>query len=360
MGEGEASGGDGVVWRTRVTSLLGIERPIVQGGLAHLAFAELAAAVSEAGGLGQITAVTTGSPAALRAEIRRLRRRTGRPFAVNLAIGHVPIEPYLDAALEEGAPAITITGGNPEAALRRSEGAGVRRLVLVAGVRAARKAADLGAEAVIAVGHEGGGHIGRDDLGVMALLPRVVEAVDIPVLASGGIVDGMGMLAAFALGAEGVEMGTRLVATAECRAHPRYKAALVAARETDTVVIERSVGRPGRVLDGPYARRILALEAEGADLRALLPLLEGERNRRAALAGDMDEGYVWAGQGVGGIRDIPTVAELFERMEGEFACALARVSSLASGLQGEAFHVAQRGGEEGEEPELKGGGEEER
>ena len=319
-----------MIWNTRVTTLLGIERPIVQGGLAHLAFADLAAAVSAAGGLGQITAVSTGSPEGLRAEIRRLRAVTDRPFSVNLAIGHIPIEPFLDAALEEGAPVLSITGGNPEAALRRSEGVGVRRLVLVAGVRAAKKAESLGADAVIAVGQEGGGHLGRDDLGVVALVPRVVEAVSIPVLASGAIVDGATMLAAFSLGAEGVEMGTRFVATAECRAHGAYKEALVAAKETDTVVIERSVGRPGRVLSGPYAERILEREHSGADIHDLIPLIEGSHNRRAALDGDLDGGFVWAGQGIGGIRDVPTVAELLGRMEREWDESLARVRTRRS------------------------------
>ncbi len=314
--------------RTRFTQLFGIDLPIVQGGLAHLAFAELAAAVSNAGGLGQITALSTGSPEALRAEIARVRTLTDRPFAVNLAIGHLPIEPYLDVALAEGVPAISVTGGNPEAAFRRSEGHAVRRLVLVAGVRAARKAESLGADAVIAVGQEGGGHLGRDDVGLVALLPRVVEAVAIPVLASGGIVDGQGLAAALALGAEGVEMGTRFVATVECRAHARYKEALVAARETDTQVIERSIGRPGRVLAGAYAARILAREADGADLSELIPLIEGRHNRRAALEGDLEEGFVWAGQGAGGIRDIPTVAALLTRMEAEARAAAGRLSAL--------------------------------
>lgn len=327
-------------WQTRLTQVLGIERPIVQGGLAHLAFAELAAAVSNSGGLGQITALSTGSPQALGQEIRRLRALTDRPFGVNLAIGHQPIEPYLDVAIEQGAPVLSVTGGNPEAALRRSEGVGVRRLVLVAGVRAARKAEALGADAVIAVGQEGGGHLGRDDVGVMALVPRVVEAVAIPVVASGAIVDGATMLAALALGAEGVEMGTRFVATAECRAHPHYKQALVAAGETDTVVIERSLGRPGRVLAGPYAEDILARERAGADIRDLLPLIEGSHNRRAALAGDLTGGFVWAGQGIGGIRDIPTVADLFVRMEAEFRTGMERLARA----QGGGSAVAPRGG----------------
>lgn len=314
-----------IQWHTRVTEVLGIRRPIVQGGLAHLAFSELCVAVSNAGGLGQITATSTGSPAALREEIRRVRDGTDRPFGVNFAIGHIPIEPYLDVALEEEVPVLSVTGGNPQAAFERSQGTRARRIVLVAGVRAAKKAESLGADAVIAVGVEGGGHLGRDDLGMVTLLPRVVEAVSIPVLASGGIVDGFGLAAALALGAEGIEMGTRFVATQECRAHPAYKEALVRASELDTRIIERSVGRPGRVLPSRFVDEILAKEAEGADLAALLPWIEGNRNRVAALEGRLDEGFVWAGQGVGGIRDIPTVPELFTRMEREALAALGRL-----------------------------------
>ena len=319
------------LWRTRVTELLGIARPYVQGGLAHLAFAELCTAVSNAGGLGQITATSTGSPDALREEIRRVRDGTDRPFGVNFAIGHIPIEPYLDVALEENVPVLSITGGNPQAAFERSQGSRAKKVVLVAGVRAARKAESLGADAVIAVGVEGGGHLGRDDLGMVTLLPRVVEAVSIPVLASGGIVDGYGLVAALALGAEGVEMGTRFVATRECRAHDAYKQAIVAAGEVDTRIIERSVGRPGRVLPSRFVDEILAQEAEGVDMKDLLPWIEGSRNRLAALEGKLDEGFVWAGQGVGGIRDVPTVAELFDRMDREAHAALERIR--AKGLE---------------------------
>lgn len=314
-----------VVWRTRLTELLGIRRPIVQGGLAHLAFSELCIAVSNAGGLGQITATSTGAPEALRDEIHRVRDGTDRPFGVNFAIGHVPIDPYLDVALEEEVPVLSVTGGNPQAAFERSHGTGAKRLVLVAGVRAARKAESLGADAVIAVGVEGGGHLGRDDLGMVTLLPRVTEAVAIPVLASGGLVDGYGLAAALALGAEGIEMGTRFVATAECRAHDRYKRAIVEASELDTRIIERSIGRPGRVLPSQFVEDILGKEASGADLRELLPWIEGSRNRVAALEGRLDEGFVWAGQGIGGIRDIPSVAHLLDRMDKEATGALDRI-----------------------------------
>jgi NADH:quinone reductase (non-electrogenic) len=304
--------------RTRVTELLGIRYPIVQGGLAHLAYSELAAAVSEAGGLGQIGCACFETPEELRADIRRLKERTRLPYGVNFPLGHRPLDAFVDMALEEGAPVISITAGNPEGILRPLP----KTMVLVAGTRAARKSQELGADAVIAVGYEGGGHLGRDDIGTLVLVPRVVETVSIPVLASGGIADGRGLAAALALGAEGIELGTRFIAVRECIAHPAYKEALVAASETDTALIEKSIGRPARVLRrGLLVERTLTLEAEleqrGASrevaLEALLPYIRGEVNKRAAIDGHLDEGFIWAGQAAGLIRDIPTACELVER-----------------------------------------------
>ena len=308
---------------TRFTELVNIRYPIVQGGLSHLSFAELAAAVSNAGALGQIGCACFATPEELQANIQQAKSLTDRPFGVNFPIGHMPLEPFLDAALAEKPAVISITGGNPEALLRRIQGSGVpvRTMVLVAGVRAARKAESLGADAVIAVGFEGGGHLGRDDIGSMVLIPRIVESVSIPVLASGGIADGRGLAAALALGAEGVELGTRFVAVRESNAHPNYQQALVQAQETDTVLIERSIGRPARVLKGPMVDEILrveqALEMEQAApderMRRMLSYIIGSVNTRAALEGALDEGFVWAGQVAGLIRDIPTARELIER-----------------------------------------------
>ena len=300
--------------KTRVSELFGIQHPIVQGGLQNLALPGLCAAVSNAGALGQLTAAAFATPADLREAIAETRSLTPNPFGVNFAIGHYPLDDHLEAALNSGTTIISITGGNPEPFLRRLAGRDVRTLVLVAAVRQAMKAEALGASAVIAVGFEGGGHIGRDDIGTMVLVPRVVDSVKIPVLASGGIGDARGFAAALALGAEGVEMGTRFVATRESLAHPIYKQALVAAGETDTVLIKRTIGQPGRVLRGPWADRILALEREGAPVEELLPMIRGEANWRAAREGDLDGGYAWAGQVAGLIHDTPTVAELIERI----------------------------------------------
>ncbi|HWI64155.1 MAG TPA: nitronate monooxygenase [Symbiobacteriaceae bacterium] len=302
--------------QTRLCETLGIKYPIIQGGLAYLALAELCAAVAEAGGLGQITAATLPDPEAFRAELRKTKTLTQKPFAVNFAMGYRSLEAYIDVALEEGVRHVTITGGNPEPYLKYIDARvpGVRKIILVAGVRAAQKAESLGADAVIAVGYDGGGHLGRDDIGTMALIPRVVDAVKIPVVASGGIMDARGLVAALALGAEGIEMGTRFCAVQECVAHPAYKELLVKAKETDTVIIERSIGRPARVLKTGGAERVLTAEAGGATLEQLLPLISGKVNAAAAIDGDMAEGFVYAGQGIGLIDDVPTVAELFERL----------------------------------------------
>jgi enoyl-[acyl-carrier protein] reductase II len=325
--------------QTRVTRLFDIRYPIVQGGLAHLAFSGLASAVSAAGGLGQIGVACFETPEELRADIRRLRAATDKPFGVNFPLGQRPIDAFLDVALAEGVPVISITAGNPEATLRHIQQSGVsplpKTMVLIAGIRAARKAQDLGADAVIAVGYEGGGHLGRDDVATLVLVPRVVESVQIPVLASGGIADGRGLTAALALGAEGVELGTRFIAVKECIAHQAYKDALVAASETDTTLIEKSIGRPARVLRGPLAEQLLevetALERRGASreeaLPEVLPYIRGEVNKRAAIEGQLDEGFVWAGQVAGLIHDVPTARELVERTVREARASVDRARS---------------------------------
>lgn len=308
---------------TRFTELVAIRYPIVQGGLSRLSYAELAAAVSNAGGLGQIGCACFSTPEALQADIQKLKRLTTQPFGVNFPIGHIALEAFVDAALAEQPAVMSITGGNPEPLMRRIQQSGVpvRIMVLVAGVRAARKAESLGADAVIAVGFEGGGHLGRDDIGTMVLTPRIVESVKIPVLASGGIADGRGLAAALALGAEGIELGTRFVAVQESNAHPNYQQALVEANEADTIIIERAIGRPARVLKRGMVEEILRTEAEleqqqvepDERLRRMLPLILGSVNTRASLEGNLDEGFVWAGQVVGLIKDVPTSQALIER-----------------------------------------------
>lgn len=216
--------------KTRLTELLKIEMPIIQGGLAHLAYAELAAAVSNAGGLGQITAMSLDNEDALREEIQKVKKLTDKPFGVNFAIGQHgrPFEHMVQVALDENVPVISVTGGNPKPVLEMFQGTNTKKLVLVAARRQAEKAEELGADAVMVVGYEGGGHLGRDHIGNFVLIPEVVQAVDIPVVASGGISDGKGLMAALSFGAEGIEMGTRFIATKECvHASEAYKQAIL-------------------------------------------------------------------------------------------------------------------------------------
>ncbi|WP_017727141.1 NAD(P)H-dependent flavin oxidoreductase [Halalkalibacterium ligniniphilum] len=310
------------MWETRVTSLLGIDYPIIQGGLAYLAYSNLAAAVSNAGGLGQITAMSLDSPEALRREIEKVREKTERPFGVNFAIGQQgrPYEEMLKVAIDEKVPVVSMTGGNPAPIIERLEGTGIKKLVLVAARRQAVKAEELGADAVMVVGQEGGGHLGRDDTGTIVLIPQVVEAVSIPVIASGGIGDGKGMMAAFALGAEGIEMGTRFIATQECvHAHQLYKNRLVEGTEQDTIVIKRGIGAPGRAIHNQWTERILEIEARTPTYEALKEYISGQANKAYIYEGKESQGFAWAGQVMGRIHDIPTVAELFRRMlsEGE-------------------------------------------
>lgn len=304
-------------FQTRITDLLGIRLPIIQGGLAYLAYAELAAAVSNAGGLGQITAMSLSAPEQLRQEIRKVRELTDQPFGVNFAIGDHGREfsHMLQVAIDENVPVISMTGGNPTPIFKQLKGTPIKKLVLVAARRQAVKAEELGADAVMVVGHEGGGHLGRDDIGTMVLIPQVVDAVTIPVIASGGIGDGRGWMAAHALGAEGIEMGTRFIATKECvHASEVYKNALIASSEQDTVIIKKSIGSPARTLRNGWTDKILEIEAEHPSYEAIKNYVSGEANKKYIYEGKQEEGFGWAGQVTGLIKDVPSVQELIERM----------------------------------------------
>lgn len=304
-------------WQTRVTEILNIQYPIIQGGLAYLAYSDLAAAVSNAGGLGQITAMSLEKPEQLRDEIRRVRQLTEKPFGVNFAIGQHgrSFSEFLQVAIDEEAPVISMTGGNPAPIFEQLKGTNAKTLVLVAARRQAVKAEELGADAVMVVGQEGGGHLGRDDIGTMVLIPQVVDAVSIPVIASGGIGDGRGLMAALSLGAEGIEMGTRFIATQECvHASEVYKQALVEGTETDTVVIKRTLGSPARAIANGWTEKILDIEKNNGGYEELKEYISGKANKKYIYDGAVDNGFAWAGQVMGLIRDIPTVAELLNRI----------------------------------------------
>ncbi|WP_419961496.1 NAD(P)H-dependent flavin oxidoreductase [Psychrobacillus sp. BM2] len=309
-----------MAFQTRVTELFNIKLPIVQGGLAYLAYSDLCAAVSNAGGLGQVTAMSLKTPEELRGEIHKVRKLTNKPFGVNFAIGQTgkAYEHMLQVAIDEEVPVISMTGGNPAPILEKLANTSIKKLVLVAAKRQAQKAEQLGADAVMVVGHEGGGHLGRDDVGSIVLIPQVVDTVSIPVIASGGIADGRGWMAAHALGAEGIEMGTRFIATKECiHASLAYKSTLINSGETDTVIIKKSIGAPARAIKNSWTDSILSIERENPTYDALKDYISGEANKQFIYEGDDEKGFGWAGQSVGLIKDIPTVQQLFDRMEME-------------------------------------------
>lgn len=306
--------------KTRITELLNIKYPIIQGGLAYLAYSDLAAAVSEAGGLGQITAMSLKEPEKLRNEIKRVRSMTDKPFGVNFAIGQHGrrFEHMVEVAVNEEVPVISVTGGNPKPVLDMAKSHDIKTLVLVAAKRQAQKAEELGADAVMVVGQEGGGHLGRSDMGTMVLTPEVVDSVSIPVVASGGIVDGRGLMASLALGAEGIEMGTRFIATKECvDAHENYKQAILDAGENSTVVIKRTIGAPARALKNSWTDKILEIEELEQGYESIKDYISGEANKQFIYEGDAEKGFGWAGQSAVRIKDIHTVEELIQSIMNE-------------------------------------------
>jgi enoyl-[acyl-carrier protein] reductase II len=296
------------LFRTRVCELLGIEYPILQGGMAWVATAELAAAVSEAGGLGIIGA--GGMPGEiLREEIRKARSLTDKPFGVNIMLMSEFVEEQMKVVLEEKPAVITTGAGNPGVYISDLKSAGIKVIPVVASVALAIRLERIGVDALIAEGSESGGHIG--EVSTFALVPQVVDAVSLPVIAAGGIADGRGFLAAFALGAEGVQMGTRFVCSTECTVHPAYKEAIIKAKDRDTVVTGRPTGHPVRCIRNKLTRKFEELEARCAPPEELEELGKG-RLRAAAVDGDVEYGSVMAGEISGLIKDIKPVKQIIQ------------------------------------------------
>jgi nitronate monooxygenase len=297
--------------------MLGIQYPIVQGGLQWLATAQLASAVSEAGGLGIISSLSFPDHKSLRNEIRLIKEKTQKPFGVNLSMlpeltkGDRTLE-ILQVILEEDVPVVETSGRSPEAFIQKLKSQGIKLIHKVPSVRFAQKAESIGADAVTIVGFECGGHPGMDDVTSFVLIPQAAESVKIPIIAGGGIADSRGFLAALALGAEGVVMGTRFVATQECPAHPRIKEGFLKARETDTMVIQRSIKNAARVIRNQAAQTTLAMEQRGATLEELLTVISGQMSEKAYQEGDLQGAIIACGQCVGLIHEIKSVKEVID------------------------------------------------
>jgi NAD(P)H-dependent flavin oxidoreductase YrpB (nitropropane dioxygenase family) len=309
------------MFKTRVTEMMGIKYPIIQGAMQWLARAELAAAVSNAGGLGIISSFTFPDAGELRQELRKMRGITDRPFAVNVTllptIRPINIEEYINAAIEEGVGIIETAGRNPRQYMKLLKDGGVTVLHKVASVRALRTAERIGVDAVTIVGFEEGGNPGLDDVPTSVLVPAAVDAVKIPVIAAGGIGNARGFVAALALGAEGVLMGTRFMLSKECPLHPRIKEWLLQATERDTMMIMRSINNPERVATNDFTRSILQMEEKGASLEELTSLISGLRQQAALDKGAVGEVLLPCGQVVGLIHDIPSVREIIEGLISE-------------------------------------------
>lgn len=301
----------------RINEILNIEFPILQGGMANIATGEFAAAISEAGALGIIGAGGM-SAESLREEIRRCKSLTTQPFGVNIMLMNPDADKMADLIIEERVPVVTTGAGNPGKYVKQWKESGIKVFPVVSNVALAKRLSSLGVDGLIAEGCESGGHIG--ELTTMALVPQVCDAVDIPVIAAGGIGDGRQMAAAFALGACGVQVGTCLLVSEECPIHENYKQAIISARDSSTTVTGRSAGAPVRVIKNPMTREYLEMEKNGADLMELEKFTLGSL-KKAVFEGDTKNGSLMAGQVAGMMKEILPARKIFEKMmEGYARC----------------------------------------
>jgi len=308
--------------KTRVTEQLGIAYPIIQGGMQWVGLAELASAVSNAGGLGVLTALTQPTPDALRDEIKRCRAMTDKPFGVNLTIlpsvKPPPYAEFVSAIIDSGIKIVETAGNSPKDFIARFKEAGVTIVHKCTSVRHALSAERNGVDMISIDGLECAGHPGEDDVGGLVLIPAAAQALKIPIIASGGIADGRGMAAAMALGAEGINMGTRFYVTQEAPVHDNIKQAMVRGSERDTALLYRTLKNTARVYRNAIADEVREIEKRpGVSFDDIKALVVGTRGRAALAGGDIDGGVISAGQCIGLIHDVPTCAELINRMVAE-------------------------------------------
>ncbi len=321
--------------RTRFTEMVGIEHPIVQGGMQWVGYAEMASAVSNAGGLGILTALTQPTPADLDKEIARCREMTDKPFGVNLTILPTlvkrPYDEYIDVIIKAGIKVVETAGNNPRPLLPKFKDAGIKVIHKCTSVRHGISAEKAGVDAISMDGFECAGHPGEDDIGNMVLLPAAANVIKIPMIASGGIADARGLVAALALGCEGINMGTRFMATKEAPIHQNVKEAIVAGDERSTALILRSLRNTSRVYGNDIAKQTIAMEQEGKTIEEIGPFVSGQRGREVYEKGDLDHGIWTASTCMGLIQDIPTCAELLSRIVSEAEAIISeRLSRLSA------------------------------
>jgi len=307
------------MFKTAITEMYGIEYPIIQGGLMWLAKAELAAAVAEAGGIGFMTALSHADPEGLRNEIQKVKGLTNKPFGINLtflpSLRPPDFPAYVQVCADEGVKFIETAGRSPEEFMPQFKEAGMKVIHKCTSVRHALKAEKIGCDAVSIDGFECAGHPGEDDVTSLILIPLAADALSIPVVSSGGFGDGRGLVASLALGAHGMNMGTRFVAVQECPIHDNVKQALVNANERDTRLLMRTLRNTARFLVNDNALKVQEIEGRGdAGIDDIKQFMSGLEGKKMIETGDMDSGVFSAGQVIGLIRDVPTVQELFDRI----------------------------------------------
>jgi len=310
---------------TEICKLLDIEFPIIQGGMAWVATAELTAAVSNAGGLG-IIAAGSAPEDVVRNEIKKAKSLTDKNFGVNIYFMSPHVDKVIDVVVEEEVPVVTTGAGNPGKYMSKLKQAGIKVIPVVSSVALARRLERVGADALIAEGMECGGHIG--ELTTMALVPQVVDAVKIPVIAAGGIADARGFLAALALGAKGVQMGTRFVCARECTAHEKFKEAIITAKDRSTIVTGKTTGHPVRVIKNKLSLKFEELEQKQASVYELEALGQGKL-RLAVVDGDVENGSVMAGQVSGMIKEVKSAENIIQDIIKGAAKLLNSLSSLS-------------------------------
>lgn len=308
--------------KTRITELFGIERPIVQGGLMWIARSELAAAVANAGGIGFMTALTFPDPEGLRAEIRKCREMTDKPFGVNLTFLPTMRPPdypgYIKVCVEEGIRFVETAGRNPEPYMAQLKAADIKVVHKCTSVRHAVKAQKIGCDVVSIDGFEAAGHPGEDDVTTLILVPLTRDAIDLPIIASGGFGDGRGLVGCLGLGADGMNMGTRFVATQEAPVHPNVKQALINHGERDTRLIMRTLRNTERVMHNKVVDKVLEIESKGdTKIEEIAPYVSGLVGQKMLEQGEMEGGVLAAGQSMGLVSDIPTCKELLDRIMNE-------------------------------------------
>ncbi len=304
--------------KTRFTEAFGVEHPIVQGGMQWVGRAELVAAVANAGALGCLTALTQPTPEDLTKEIGRVKDMTDKPFAVNFTIlpslRPIPYDEYMDAIVQSGVKIVETAGNNPKAHMPKLKAAGIKVIHKCTSVRHGLSAQKIGVDAISIDGFECAGHPGEDDTPGLILIPRAADQIDIPILASGGFADGRGLAAAIALGADGINMGTRFMATKEAPIHESIKQKIVSADELQTTLIFRSLRNTSRMFTNSVSQKVVAMEAEGKGIDEIGPIASGQKGRLVYETGDEEAGVWSAGMCIGLINDIPSVEELVHRI----------------------------------------------